>query len=89
MSQTQVRTTAEVMAEEQEKPRYRRQINWWLTALIAFVSLSILFPFISALFVPFAIVMLPIAKETAMLGLDNRLGLIFLYIILGATDDRA
>jgi raffinose/stachyose/melibiose transport system permease protein len=27
--------------------------------------------------------MLPIAKETAILGLDNRLGLIFLYIIFG------
>jgi raffinose/stachyose/melibiose transport system permease protein len=168
MSQTQVRTAAEIAAEEEEKPRYRRQVNWWLTALLAFVSLSILFPlyitiitalktpaeaasgslalpsdpqwgnfskaievtnfpralfssllitvfavgltiltnsmvayaiarnmdsrglfkglyyyFISALFVPFAIVMLPIAKETALLGLDNRLGLIFLYIIFG------
>jgi raffinose/stachyose/melibiose transport system permease protein len=168
MSQTQVRTAAEIAAEEEEKPRYRRQVNWWLTALLAFVSLSILFPlyitiitalktpaeaasgslalpsnpqwgnfskaievtnfpralfsslvitvfavgltilsnsmvayaiarnmdsrglfkglyyyFISALFVPFAIVMLPIAKETAILGLDNRLGLIFLYIIFG------
>jgi raffinose/stachyose/melibiose transport system permease protein len=149
-------------------PRYRRQVNWWLTALLAFVSLSILFPlyitittalktpaeaasgslalpsdpqwgnfaeaievtnfpraflsslvitvfavgltiltnsmvayaiarnmdnrglfkglyyyFISALFVPFAILMLPIAKETAMLGLDNRVGLVFLYVIFG------
>jgi raffinose/stachyose/melibiose transport system permease protein len=41
------------------------------------------FYFISALFVPFAIIMLPIAKETAILGLDNRLGLIFLYVIFG------
>jgi raffinose/stachyose/melibiose transport system permease protein len=41
------------------------------------------FYFISALFVPFAIIMLPIAKETALLNLDNRLGLIFLYIIFG------
>jgi raffinose/stachyose/melibiose transport system permease protein len=149
-------------------PRYRRQVNWRLTALLAFVSLSILFPlyitittalktpaeaasgslalpsdpqwgnfaeaievtnfpraflsslvitvfavgltiltnsmvayaiarnmdnrglfkglyyyFISALFVPFAILMLPIAKETAMLGLDNRVGLVFLYVIFG------
>jgi raffinose/stachyose/melibiose transport system permease protein len=41
------------------------------------------FYFISALFVPFAIIMLPIAKETSLLNLDNRLGLIFLYIIFG------
>jgi len=41
------------------------------------------FYFISALFVPFAIVMLPIAKVTSMLGLDNRLGLIILYVIFG------
>jgi raffinose/stachyose/melibiose transport system permease protein len=41
------------------------------------------FYFISALFVPFAIIMLPIAKETSMLYLDNRVGLIFLYIIFG------
>ena len=41
------------------------------------------FYFISALFVPFAIVMLPIAKETAILGLDNRVGLVFLYVIFG------
>jgi raffinose/stachyose/melibiose transport system permease protein len=39
--------------------------------------------FISALFVPFAIVMLPIAKVTSMMNLDNRVGLIFLYIIFG------
>jgi raffinose/stachyose/melibiose transport system permease protein len=168
MSQTQISTAAQVAAEEEEKPRYRRQINWWLTALLAFVSLSILFPlyitittalktpaeaasgslalpsdpqwgnfseaievtnfpralfssllitafavgltiltnsmvayaiarnmdnrglfkglyyyFISALFVPFAILMLPIAKETALLGLDNRVGLVFLYVIFG------
>lgn len=153
---------------EQEPLRYRRQHNWWLTGLLAFVSLSILFPlyitistalktpaeaasgslafpsdpqwgnfstaieltnfpralfsslvitvaavsltiltnsmvayaiarnmdsrglfkglyfyFISALFVPFAIVMLPIAKLTSLLNLDNRLGLIILYIIFG------
>jgi ABC-type glycerol-3-phosphate transport system permease component len=168
MSQTQIRTGIEAAASEEEKPRYRRQVNWWLTALLAFVSLSILFPlyitittalktpaeaasgslalpsdpqwgnfaeaievtnfpraflsslvitvfavgltiltnsmvayaiarnmdnrglfkglyyyFISALFVPFAILMLPIAKETAMLGLDNRVGLVFLYVIFG------
>jgi hypothetical protein len=41
------------------------------------------FYFISALFVPFAIIMLPIAKETSLLYLDNRVGLIFLYVIFG------
>lgn len=41
------------------------------------------FYFISALFVPFAIVMLPIAKETSLLGLDNRVGLVILYVIFG------
>jgi len=175
MSQTVVRSGAELpgpaeraAAPRGEKLRHRRRINWLLTALLVFVSLSILFPlyitvitalktpaeaaagslawpsnpqwgnfskaieltnfpralfssflitvsavaltiltnsmvsyaiarnmdsrglfkglyyyFISALFVPFAIVMLPIAKETALLGLDNRLGLVFLYVIFG------
>lgn len=41
------------------------------------------FYFISALFVPFAIIMLPIAKVTSTLNLDNRVGLVFLYIIFG------
>lgn len=41
------------------------------------------FYFISALFVPFAIVMLPIAKVTSAMGLDNRVGLIILYVIFG------
>jgi Binding-protein-dependent transport system inner membrane component len=41
------------------------------------------FYFISALFVPFAIIMLPIAKETSLLYLDNRVGLVFLYVIFG------
>lgn len=41
------------------------------------------FYFISALFVPFAIVMLPIAQVTSTLGLDNRLGLVILYVIFG------
>lgn len=41
------------------------------------------FYFISALFVPFAIVMLPIAKVTSAMGLDNRIGLIILYVIFG------
>lgn len=41
------------------------------------------FYFVSALFVPFPIIMLPVAKQTAMLGLDNRAGLILLYVVYG------
>ena len=32
---------------------------------------------------PFPIIMLPVAKETAILHLDNRLGLILLYVVYG------
>ena len=39
--------------------------------------------FVSALFVPFPIIMLPVAKETAILHLDNRIGLILLYVVYG------
>jgi raffinose/stachyose/melibiose transport system permease protein len=39
--------------------------------------------FVSALFVPFPIIMLPVAKETAILHLDNRVGLILLYVVYG------
>jgi raffinose/stachyose/melibiose transport system permease protein len=39
--------------------------------------------FVSALFVPFPIIMLPVAKETALLHLDNRAGLILLYVVYG------
>jgi raffinose/stachyose/melibiose transport system permease protein len=41
------------------------------------------FYFVSALFVPFPIIMLPVAKETAILHLDNRIGLILLYVVYG------
>jgi len=41
------------------------------------------FFFVSALFVPFAIIMLPVVKRTAMLGMDNQVGLIFLYFVYG------
>ncbi|MEU8817091.1 carbohydrate ABC transporter permease [Actinoplanes sp. NPDC048796] len=41
------------------------------------------FYFVSALFVPFPIIMLPVAKETAILHLDNRVGLILLYVVYG------
>lgn len=39
--------------------------------------------FISALFVPFPIIMLPVVKETAILGIDNEAGLILLYTVYG------
>ncbi|WP_043444221.1 carbohydrate ABC transporter permease [Arthrobacter sp. L77] len=39
--------------------------------------------FIAALFVPFPIIMLPVVKQTAILGLDNQLGLILLYTVYG------
>lgn len=41
------------------------------------------FYFVSALFVPFPIIMLPVAKETAILHLDSRVGLILLYVVYG------
>ena len=41
------------------------------------------FYFVSALFVPFPILMLPVAKQTALLGLDNQVGLILLYVVYG------
>lgn len=39
--------------------------------------------FIAALFVPFPIIMLPVVKQTATLGMDNQAGLIFLYVVYG------
>lgn len=39
--------------------------------------------FVSALFVPFPIIMLPVVKQTATLGMDNQAGLIFLYVVYG------
>jgi sugar ABC superfamily ATP binding cassette transporter, membrane protein len=39
--------------------------------------------FIAAMFVPFPIIMLPVVKETATLGLDNEVGLILLYTVFG------
>lgn len=41
------------------------------------------FYFVSAMFIPFPIIMLPIVKETTALGLNNMFGLIFLYIVYG------
>ncbi|MGF6952095.1 ABC-type glycerol-3-phosphate transport system permease component [Neobacillus sp. B4I6] len=37
--------------------------------------------FVSAMFIPFPIIMLPLVKQTAAFGMDNQGGLIFLYIV--------
>lgn len=39
--------------------------------------------FVSALFIPFPIIMLPIVKQTSALGLNNPTGLILLYVVYG------
>lgn len=39
--------------------------------------------FLAAMFIPFPIVMLPVVKETGLLGLDNQAGLIVLYTLYG------
>jgi raffinose/stachyose/melibiose transport system permease protein len=39
--------------------------------------------FVSAMFVPFPIIMLPIIKQTSSWGMDNLVGLIFLYVVYG------
>ena len=41
------------------------------------------FYFISAMFIPFPIIMLPIVKQTTAMGLHNAAGLILLYIVYG------
>lgn len=41
------------------------------------------FYFVSAMFVPFPIIMLPVVKLTSKFGLDNLYGLIVLYIVYG------
>ena len=39
--------------------------------------------FVAALFVPFPIIMLPVVRQTALLGLDNLAGLVILYTVYG------
>lgn len=39
--------------------------------------------FVAAMFVPFTVIMLPLARQMGMLHLDNQLGLIILYTVLG------
>jgi raffinose/stachyose/melibiose transport system permease protein len=41
------------------------------------------FYFLAAIFVPFPIIMLPVVKETALLGLDTPVGLVLLYTVYG------
>lgn len=41
----------------------------------------IYFYLVSGMFVPFAILMMPLVKQTAILGLDNMLGVILLYTV--------
>lgn len=38
---------------------------------------------LAALFIPFPIIMLPLVKQTSILGLDNQVGMILLYTIYG------
>jgi raffinose/stachyose/melibiose transport system permease protein len=44
---------------------------------------GVYFYLLAALFIPFPIIMLPLVKETALLGLDNQAGLIVLYTVFG------
>ncbi|KRB36041.1 carbohydrate ABC transporter permease [Microbacterium sp. Root180] len=44
---------------------------------------GVFFYFLAALFIPFPIIMLPLVKQTAILGLDNQAGMIILYTIYG------
>jgi raffinose/stachyose/melibiose transport system permease protein len=41
----------------------------------------IYFYIVSGMFVPFAILMMPVVKETAQLGIANRLGVVILYLV--------
>lgn len=36
---------------------------------------------VSGMFVPFAVLMMPLVKETAQLGIANRFGVIVLYVV--------
>ena len=41
----------------------------------------IYFYVVSGMFVPFAILMMPVVKQTAQMGLANRAGVIILYVV--------
>lgn len=44
---------------------------------------GVFFYLLAALFIPFPIIMLPLVKQTSLLGLDNQTGLIILYTVFG------
>ena len=44
---------------------------------------GVFFYLLAALFIPFPIIMLPLVKQTAILGLDNQAGMILLYTVYG------
>jgi raffinose/stachyose/melibiose transport system permease protein len=44
---------------------------------------GVYFYLLSALFVPFPIIMLPLVKQTAILGIDNQAGMAILYTVFG------
>lgn len=44
---------------------------------------GVFFYLLAALFIPFPIIMLPLVKQTAILGLDNQVGMIVLYTVYG------
>ncbi|HKP08097.1 MAG TPA: carbohydrate ABC transporter permease [Microbacterium sp.] len=44
---------------------------------------GVFFYLLAALFIPFPIIMLPLVKQTSILGLDNQAGMIILYTIYG------
>ncbi|SDG72136.1 carbohydrate ABC transporter permease [Microbacterium pygmaeum] len=44
---------------------------------------GVFFYLLAALFIPFPIIMLPLVKQTSILGLDNQVGMILLYTIYG------
>lgn len=44
---------------------------------------GVFFYLLAAMFIPFPIIMLPLVKQTAILGLDNQAGMILLYTIYG------
>lgn len=44
---------------------------------------GVFFYLLAALFIPFPIIMLPLVKQTSLLGLDNQVGMIILYTIYG------
>ncbi len=50
---------------------HRRWVRWMFYYIFA------------AMFVPFPIIMLPVVRQTALLGIDNEAGLILLYVVYG------